>query len=248
MQVPPDDFLGKGGGANMSTVDARLTRRLNASDVRRHRRLGLESTRVYESLRQQILDGDLPSGTRLSHRAIAEAMDTSNGPVITALRRLTHDGLITYTRGHGGAVTEFSNEKLDDLMIVRRALETEAARLAARRASPEDLDSLYAIVQRMGEIVGGRRWEDADQADVDLHVAIARLTRSPALIEALGRCHVLDLVRRRLLASSRRKDFENLENNHRRLVDAIASGDPDRAAETMHAHLSRSARQLTIAP
>ncbi|MBI3464492.1 MAG: GntR family transcriptional regulator [Planctomycetes bacterium] len=210
-----------------------------------HRRLGTASARVYESLRRQILDGELAPGTRLSHRTIADAMHTSNGPVIVALRRLAHDGLITYQPSLGGVVAEFSNEKLQDLMTVRRALETEAARLAARRAASEDLERLYAIVDRMAEIVRQGRWDDADKTDVELHVAIARISRSPGLIEALGRCHMLEVVRRRLLASERRLDFKNLEVNHRKLVDAIASGDPDRAGQAMHAHLSRALRRQT---
>jgi DNA-binding GntR family transcriptional regulator len=124
-------------------------------------------------------------------------------------------------------------------MVVRRALETEAARLAARRVSPEDLDRLYAIVDQMADIVRRRAWGEADNADVELHVAIARLTRCTSLMEALDRCHLLELVRRRLLASERRRDFEALEVNHRMLIDAIASHDPDRAGHAMHAHLSR---------
>lgn len=229
----------------MSTVRTRNGRRLveGASESRAHRRLGVASVQVYEALRQQILDGSLEPGTPLSHRAIAEAMNTSNGPVISALRRLAHDGLIIQQHGQGAAVLEFTDEKLLDWLVVRRALETEAARLAARRAASEDLERLYAIVDRMAEIVRQRRWDDGEKTDVELHVAIARISRSPGLIEALGRCHMLEVVRRRLLASERRQDFENLEVNHRKLVDAIASGDPDRAGLAMHAHLSRAARR-----
>jgi len=174
-------------------------------------------------------------------------MGTSNGPVVGALRRLAHDGLITYEPSGGGVIKEFTEDELIDAMILRRALETEAARLVARRASPEDLERLYAIVSRMGEIVERKAWHEADEADIELHVAIAQLTRSAGLREALDRCHLRDLVRRRLLASDRRRDFQNLEHNHRLLVDAIATHDADIAGQAMHQHLSpkqpRSGRQ-----
>src|SRR5262245_35213251 len=178
---------------------------------RNHRKLGLVTARVYEALRAQILAGELAPGTRLSHRAIAEAMGTSNGPVVAALRRLTHDGLISNEPSLGGMVREFNEEELADAMIVRRALETEAARLAARRASPEDLERLYAIIGRMGEIVRREAWDEADDADIALHVAIAGLTRSTGLMDALERCHLRELVRRRLLARDRRRDFQKLQ-------------------------------------
>jgi len=212
-----------------------------------HRKLGHSTAKVYDTLREQILSGRLSPGTRLSHRGIAAAMGTSNGPVVGALRRLAHDGLITYEPSGGGVIKEFTEDELIDAMILRRALETEAARLVARRASPEDLERLYAIVSRMGEIVERKAWHEADEADIELHVAIAQLTRSAGLREALDRCHLRDLVRRRLLASDRRRDFQNLEHNHRLLVDAIATHDADIAGQAMHQHLSpkqpRSGRQ-----
>ncbi|HXG12522.1 MAG TPA: GntR family transcriptional regulator [Gemmataceae bacterium] len=202
------------------------------------RRSGSASARVYEALREQILAGDLPAGTHLSQQALAVAMKTSNGPVISALRRLAYEGLVIHKPGQGCRVCDWSQEKCEDLLTVRRALETEAARLAARRAGPEDLERLRGIVARMAEMVRQGRRDGADAIDVEFHVAVARLTRSPGLIEALGRCHLQELVRRRLAANARFGDFENLAVNHQRLVDAIASGDPDAAGRAMHLHLT----------
>src|SRR5437762_11351564 len=70
------------------------------------RRSGRESARVYESLRRQILDGDLAAGTHLSQQAIALTEGNSNGPVISALRRLAFDGLVVHERSHGYRVCD----------------------------------------------------------------------------------------------------------------------------------------------
>src|SRR5262245_11591680 len=155
-------------------------RRLRHSAARRS---GGESARVYESLRRQILDGDLAAGEHLSQQSIAEAEGTSNGPVISALRRLAFEGLVVHDRSHGYRVGEWSEDRLEELLTVRRALETEAASLAARRAGPDDIDGLHQIIRRMEELVASERWQDADAIDVELHVEIARLSRSPGLIE-----------------------------------------------------------------
>src|SRR5262245_48624881 len=104
------------------------------------RRSGTASVQVYETLREQILRGELAPGTHLSQQTLAQSMHTSNGPVISALRRLAHEGLVSYERGRGCRVGNWDEDKLEDLLTVRRALETEAARLAARRAGPEDLE------------------------------------------------------------------------------------------------------------
>lgn len=201
------------------------------------RRSGRESARVYESLCSRILDGDLAPGTHLSQQSIAQSEGTSNGPVISALKRLAFDGLVVHEHSHGYQVCDWGESRLDDLLAVRRALETEAARLAARRAGQEDIDGLRRIIHRMEELVAAERWQDADAIDVELHTEIARLSRSSGLIEALARCHLLEVVRRRIALNERITGFGKLAENHCRLVDAIASGDPERAAAAMHAHL-----------
>jgi DNA-binding GntR family transcriptional regulator len=202
------------------------------------RRSGGESARVYDVLYRQIIEGAIPAGMHLSQQVIAREMGTSNGPVISALRRLAFDGLVLHERSHGYRVAEWSEERLEDLLTVRRALETEAARLAARRAGPEDLERLQRIVDRMETLVREQRFDEADAIDVELHEEIAQLSRSPALIEALKRCHLLDLVRRRMATSERIVGFDKLPANHQLLVEAIASCDPDQAARAMHTHLA----------
>lgn len=193
---------------------------------------------VYDALREQILGGELQQGSHLSIQAIAAATKSSNGPVISALTRLANEGLLRHERGHGYQVAEWSPERLNELLVVRRALETEAARLAALRSGPEDLEKLQAHIASMAVLVREGRRAEADMADVELHMAIAVLSRSPALIEALRRSHVLEIVRRRLVINEPRGDFDFLAENHQRLVDAISTGDPEQAGAAMHAHLA----------
>jgi DNA-binding GntR family transcriptional regulator len=201
------------------------------------RRSGKVSAHVYRTIRQQILEGELAPGSHLSQQALSQKLNTSNGPVITALRRLVHDGLVTYEASHGYRVSEWDEETLDDMLNVRRALETEAARLAARRAAPEDIEALRAIVYRMAEAVRQDQHAEGDVLNAEFHLAIARLSRSPGLIEAVNRCHVMELGRRRLQQYQRFGDFKNLAPDHDTLVNAIASGDPERAGHAMHQHL-----------
>ncbi|HVJ84756.1 MAG TPA: GntR family transcriptional regulator, partial [Caulifigura sp.] len=215
---------------------------LRKTSARSPRRSGQVALRVYEQLREQILDGVQLQGTHVSIQSIATSMRTSNGPVIAALNRLVNEGLVQHSRGSGYRIAEWTPQLLDNLLVVRRALETEAARLAARRAGREDIDKLQGHIGRMTKMVTEGRRSDAERIDVELHVAIAKLSRSPALIDALTRSHMLEIVRRRLQANEPRGDFENMATNHQILVDAIASGDPDQAGQAMHWHLRGKAR------
>lgn len=211
------------------------SQRSNANGTRRS---GQVAARVCDVLRERILRGELTAGTHLSQQALSQEMKTSNGPIISALRQLAYEGLVSHEPGNGCRVTNWSAERFEELLTVRRALETEAARLAARRAGPEDLDQLRAIVNRMADLVCQGRRQEADAVDAELHVAIARISRCQELIESFQRCHLVDLVRRRLKVNERYGDFTHLADNHRVLVEAIASGNPEQAGQAMHAHLS----------
>ncbi len=201
------------------------------------RRSGKVSAHVYRTIRNQILDGKLVPGSHLSQQALSQVLSTSNGPVITALRRLTDDGLVKYEASHGYHVSEWDAEKLNDMLNVRRALETEAARLAARRAAPEDIEVLRDIVKRMAAAVQKDLHSEGDILNAEFHLMIARLSRSPGLMESINRCQVMELGRRRLRQHQRLGDFMNLAPDHDILVSAIASGDPEQAGKAMHHHL-----------
>jgi len=202
------------------------------------RRSGQTMVRVYNTIRQQILEGVIPQGAHISIQSIATATESSNGPVISALARLANEGLLQHQRGHGYRVAEWTPELLEDLLVVRRALETEAARLAARHAGPGDIEDLQSKVNFMAELVRDGRRADGYAADVELHMSIAQLSRSAALIDTLRRSHMLEIVHRRLQIYEPRGDFTNLAVNHQLLVDAIASGNADVAGAEMHEHLS----------
>ena len=100
------------------------------------RRSGGESARVCTESLRQILDGDLAAGTHLSQQAVALAEGTSNGPGPSAPCGGWPSMASSFTSqaGAGYRVCDWSEARLDDLLAVRRALETEAARLAAHRA------------------------------------------------------------------------------------------------------------------
>lgn len=201
------------------------------------RRSGQIMLRVYGALREQILDGEIPQGAHISIQSIATATDSSNGPVISALARLANEGLVQHQRGQGYRVAEWTPELLEDLLVVRRALETEAARLAARHAGPDDITRLQSMVHRMRELIREGRRAEAQVADVEFHMAIAQLSRSQALIDALSRSHLLEIVHRRLKIYEPRGDYENLAVNHQLLVDHISSGNAEQSGAAMHSHL-----------
>src|SRR5687768_6673041 len=77
------------------------------------RRSGQTMIRVYNAIREQILEGVIAQGTHISIQSIATATESSNGPVISALARLANEGLVQHQRGHGYRVAEWTPELLE---------------------------------------------------------------------------------------------------------------------------------------
>ena len=203
------------------------------------KRTGQETVRVYEYLREQILTGKLPSGAHLGQIVIATSLGTSNGPVITALRKLQYEGLVSHSRGQGCIVAKWSPAILEDQLVVRRALETEAARLASRRVGKEDIEILAEMIQKMSAFVRQGKIQEARDLDWEFHATISRLTRSQALQEALEKCHLVEMIRKREISNQTKEELAEWVQNHQTLLDAIASGNPDEAGNAMHKYLSQ---------
>jgi DNA-binding GntR family transcriptional regulator len=102
-------------------------------------RSSTHAQRALITLRQRILGGDLPGGTRLYEVALAEELGISRTPVRAALSRLAEEALLDRTAGGGFVVRSFAVADVVDTIELRGVLEGTAARLAAERGAPEAL-------------------------------------------------------------------------------------------------------------
>ena len=99
---------------------------------------------VYSRLRENILDGVLAPGEWIRQDVIARDMEISKIPVREALRRLESDGLVQFEPNRGARVAGLSIEDLQELYVVRAALEPFAARIALPLITSEDLVQMQA--------------------------------------------------------------------------------------------------------
>src|SRR5438105_3225610 len=92
---------------------------------------GTTADAVYEALRQRIVEGEFAPGQRLRSDALATALKVSRTPVREALRKLEAEGLVGLSPRGGLIVQELSEDDLNEIFLIREALEGQAARLAA---------------------------------------------------------------------------------------------------------------------
>lgn len=216
------------------------------TDGRRNRKGASDPSkaeRVYAELRRRIRELELPPGAPLRKEAIAAAMGVSRAPVSEAISRLADEALVDVYPQHGSFVAPIRAEDARESLFIRSALEIEAARRVAQARDSDLIQALEANVaaQRDALEVGDlARFQDLDEA---LHARIFLGVGAPRALRLLDAVRA-PLDRPRRLALPRPGRAEDTLAEHRRLVDAIRSGDPEYAGAAMRAHLNEVARTV----
>lgn len=194
---------------------------------------------VRDTLRTRIFEGHYAPGTRLVERDLAAEFSVSRLPVREALRMLRQEGLISDRGARGAEVSTLSPKDVEDLFDVRQSLEVLACRLAAKRATKKDLVYLSGLLDKAESFLAKGAVMEAHRANSEFHDAITGIADNDFLKSALeplqGRMHWL---------FRHVSDLPELIREHRDLYDAIASGDPDRAAAQSAFHIDKYREQF----
>jgi DNA-binding GntR family transcriptional regulator len=190
----------------------------------------LAADRAYLAIRGLIVSLELAPGAVIDERKLMERLGIGRTPVREALRRLAQEQLVEVFPRRGMFVTGVDVRDLARISEVRLALEPEAARLAAERATEDERDELAAL--------GDSIKPGADLMDLDerIHRAIYAAAHNDLLEKTLGEYYVL-AHRIWMIALDRAEDLEEAVEAHRPLVHEIVAGNADDAAERMRAHV-----------
>lgn len=186
--------------------------------------------RAYVAIRDLIVSLRLAPGSLIDERRLVESLGIGRTPVREALRRLAQEQLVEVFPRRGMFVTGVDVKDLARISEVRAALEPEAARLAAERASDEERDDLAALGDQI------KRGADLMSLDERIHRAVYAAAHNDLLEKTLGEYYVLAL-RIWMIALDRAEDLEDAVEAHRDLIEAIVVANGDGAAEVMRAHV-----------
>jgi DNA-binding GntR family transcriptional regulator len=168
----------------------------------------------------------------------------SRTPIREALRRLSEEGLVVGVPNRGAVVRTVTLEEAEHVYAVREPLEVLAARLAARRCTPRQVAELEGCLVRAerAAALGDRRTVILENNA--FHDLIARASGNPVLTRMLDLLrNQVNLVRMALWARMPARPQETLRQ-HRRILEALRSGDPEAAAAAARAHLQSSWQSL----
>lgn len=211
-------------------------------------------SRAYRYLRQQIILGQFPPGTRVTEESLSRQMGISRGPIREALRQLDSEGIIRHVAHQGATVHAPSPHEFEELADLRASLESMIAARAAERITPRQVEQLRAQVAHMREIgrqVQGQQLELLDEgiacevtrADLRFHGILMDAANCPRSVKILRDSRVLSFVwamGRPDAVWGAVKHLAVTLREHHRIYKAVAARDPAAAREAMLRHLENS--------
>lgn len=193
-------------------------------------------TRVERTLSTAIISGELAPGTLLTVPTLAERFAVSATPVREAMLDLEKRGFVESVRNKGFRVTAVSDDLLHDIVEIRLLLEPPAM---ARLAGEFPADRLEEFRSQADEIVTGARAGDLTAyllADRAFHLGLTELLGNSSLVEMIAELR----ARTRLVGLVSLLETSTLDvsaEEHHRLLDHLAAGDADAAADLMRQHI-----------
>jgi len=189
---------------------------------------------AYAHLREAILGGRLVPGERISEPGLAETLGISRTPVREALQRLAQEGLVELVPAKGARVRVLRPEEVREVYEVRALLEAEAARLAARHASLDELSHLAGLLAALDSIPRECYLEQM-QVDFEFHTRLVEAAHNRTLARIYG-----DLRSSLALVRSFQQTLSQhpkTRQQHQNILHALRQRDPEQAALAAREHV-----------
>jgi DNA-binding GntR family transcriptional regulator len=197
---------------------------------------------VAKIVREAILSGKYAPGVQLNEVALSTRLQISRSPVREGLRKLADEGLVELQPRRGAFVASFDLSEIQDLMEFRQALDVAAAGIAARRATSAELDEL-TVAMELTDFAHKESPSAAPRWESDFHILILRASRNPKILLRGIEVHTqLHLVRFRSGAEA--SVSGEVQNEHKRILDALKGRDSQEAEAAMRHHLQRAGKRI----
>lgn len=199
---------------------------------------------VHERVRQAILNGELAPGERFTETQLAEGLGTSRAPVREALRELEQESLIVPSGQRGYELRPVTPRDVEELCLLRVALERLAASMFSTRADDRDLARLQGIVDDMKTLDDKPRSQRRrDELDAEFHQQLVIASQHELLLRTWL------TMRDRLTLAMRAVNLAwpvspGFVQSHQKVVDALASGDPEKAQLAIERHIQDGVQKL----
>lgn len=193
--------------------------------------------RIYDSLSQQILQGQLPPGEKLRQDHIARAFETSHVPVREALLKLEAHGLAISQPRRGMRVSELDPGELREITEMRTSLEVLALQHAGMQMTSADLRLADEARRACDAAEDLPSWEACNRA---FHRSILTPCRMPRLLATIDDLHIASA--RHLLSSWQSGWQQREDKDHAAILSLLRRRDVTGACELLRRHLRKADR------
>jgi DNA-binding GntR family transcriptional regulator len=213
---------------------------LNVDDIPNLGKAPSTSDVILKFIRDSIADGSLDEGEPIRQDDVARLFNVSKIPVREALKRLEAEGLVEFHRNKGAIVTSVSEPEIVQIFEVRAILESNALRLSVPFMTEKTFEKAHAYCDAFAEEADVARWSELNW---QFHSCLYEDAQRPYLVSTIR--SVNDRLERYLrvqLTLSHGK--ETADREHRELLAICKTGDAERAAEFLTAHIMQACQSL----
>ena len=198
---------------------------------------------VFNTLRQAILTGELKPGERLMEIHLANKLGVSRTQIREAIRKLELEGLVTMIPRRGAEVAQITEKSMNDVLEVRRALDSLCVELACERITQEDTERLGLACEAFEAAVRTGDIKKIARADVELHDIIVQATGNQRLVQLINNLSE-QMYRYRFEYIKDSTQHQRLIDEHRMIYESIVKKDKEAASQAAHVHIDNQKKAI----
>jgi DNA-binding GntR family transcriptional regulator len=190
---------------------------------------------VYMIIKKEILQGELPPGTRLLVLDIAGKFQISQAPVREALERLKQEGLIIGKPNKGSVVSNITSKEIKDIFVLREIIEGFAVRESMPQLKEHDFQYLENIIVTMDSAIKLNDILKIVELDMEFHGFFYERCNNHAIMELWN--HMKTKVMRFMAISNKLRSTDKLVEGHLSLIGVLKTGDVAAAEKKFIDHM-----------
>ncbi len=198
---------------------------------------------IFKQMEGMILSGNIQPGERINESKISNLLGVSRAPIREALRLLASNGILEIHANRGMFVRDIKVREVDELYDIRAALDALAGERAAELINQEQLQVLEKWMQEMAGYVEVNDVGTYYRANINFHTAIVEISGNENLLSFYeGICKRMSLFRKASLSLPGQLSVSL--QNHNKILEAITSKDPVKAADVLRNHTLEAKKTL----
>jgi DNA-binding GntR family transcriptional regulator len=190
------------------------------------------------SLRERIIQGEFPPGTRLNERALCDLLGVSRTPLREAFRVLAAEGLVQIEPNRGAQVVALSEVNIREAFEVIGGLEAMSCQFACERATDVEIAEIRALTYEMMASHARHDLPTYFRVNREIHERIS-LAAHNSLLKQLYDAQNARIQNLRFVSNENRQKWDLAMREHIEMAEALAARDADRLAAIMRQHLQR---------